>query len=116
MRYSIVEDFDRLDRFASSFKPESSQPEPATHPHRLYELLSKAARLSAKACPELSHTSESLSSSTDFTMIDPEAVNTVDEIAATDAIGTEYDASFQIGDWFHSNQQFMRLLHEDVPY
>ncbi|KAF5258513.1 hypothetical protein FOXYS1_10904 [Fusarium oxysporum] len=116
VRYSIVEDFDRLDRFASSFKPESSQSEPATHPHRLYELLSKAARLSAKACPELSHTSESLSSSTDFTMIDPEAVNTVDEIAATDAIGTEYDASFQIGDWFHSNQQFMRLLHEDVPY
>ncbi|ENH75357.1 hypothetical protein FOC1_g10002913 [Fusarium oxysporum f. sp. cubense race 1] len=116
VRYSIVEDFDRLDRFASSFKPESSQSEPATHPHRLYELLSKAARLSAKACPELSHTSESLSSSTDFTMIDPEAINTVDEIAATDAIGTEYDASFQIGDWFHSNQQFMRLLHEDVPY
>ncbi|KAH7195492.1 hypothetical protein DER44DRAFT_814196 [Fusarium oxysporum] len=116
VRYSIVEDFDRLDRFASSFKPEFSQSEPATHPHRLYELLSKAARLSAKACPELSHTSESLSSSTDFTMIDPEAVNTVDEIAATDAIGTEYDTSFQIGDWFHSNQQFMRLLHEDVPY
>ncbi|TVY68305.1 putative transcriptional regulatory protein [Fusarium oxysporum f. sp. cubense] len=116
VRYSIVEDFDRLDRFASSFKPESSQSEPVTHPHRLYELLSKAARLSAKACPELSHTSESLSSSTDFTMIDPEAVNTVDEIAATDAIGTEYDASLQIGDWFHSNQQFMRLMHEDVPY
>ncbi|KAF5621438.1 hypothetical protein F25303_12308 [Fusarium sp. NRRL 25303] len=117
VRYSIVEDFDRLDRFASSFKSECSHSEPATHPHRLYELLSKAARLSAKACPELSHTSASLSSSSDFTMIDPEAVNTVDGIAATDvAIGAEYDASFQIGDWFHSNQQFMKLLHEDVPY
>jgi hypothetical protein len=50
-------------------------------------------------------------------MIDPEGVNTVDDIGATGvAIGAEYDASFQIGDWFHSNQQFMRLLHEDVPY
>lgn len=50
-------------------------------------------------------------------MVDPEVVNTVDGIAATDvAIGAEYDASLQIGDWFHSNQQFMRLLHEDVPY
>ncbi|KAF5624584.1 hypothetical protein F52700_9753 [Fusarium sp. NRRL 52700] len=117
VRYSIAEDFERLDGFASSFKPESSHSEPATHPHRLYELLSKAARLSAKACPELAHASESLSSSSGFTMIDPEAVNTGDEIAAPDvAIGAEYDASFQIGDWFHSNQQFIRLLHEDVPY
>ncbi|KLP19697.1 uncharacterized protein LW94_4328 [Fusarium fujikuroi] len=117
VRYSIVEDFDRLDRFASSFKSECTHSEPATHPHRLYELLSKAARLSAKACPELSHTSASLPSSSDFTMIDPEVVKTVDGIAATDvAIGAEYDASLQIGDWFHSNQQFMRLLHEDVPY
>ncbi|KAF5702474.1 hypothetical protein FMUND_13474 [Fusarium mundagurra] len=117
VRYSFAEDFDRLDRFASSFKPESSHSEPATHPHRLYELLSKAARLSAKARPELSHASAPLSSSSDFTMIDPEVVNTEDEIAATDvAIGAEYDASLQIGDWFHSNQQFMRLLHEDVPY
>ncbi|KAI7764094.1 hypothetical protein LZL87_006476 [Fusarium oxysporum] len=116
VRYSIAEDFDRLDRFASSFKPEYSQSEPATHPHRLYELLSKAARLSAKECPEVSHTSESLASSSDFTMIDPEVVNSADEIAATGAISAEYDASFQTGDWFHSNQQFMRLLHEDVPY
>ncbi|KAF5234641.1 hypothetical protein FANTH_11993 [Fusarium anthophilum] len=80
VRYSIAEDLDRLDRFASSFKSESSHSEPVTHPHRLYELLSKAARLSAKACPELSHTSTSLSSSSDFTMIDPEVVNTVDDI------------------------------------
>ncbi|KAG4261704.1 hypothetical protein FPRO04_08503 [Fusarium proliferatum] len=117
VRYSIVEDFDRLDRFASSFKSECTHSEPATHPHRLYELLSKAARLSAKACPELSHTSASLQSLSDFTMIDPEVVNTVNGIAATDvAIGAEYDASLQIGDWFHSNQQFMRLLQEDVPY
>ncbi|KAF4436610.1 hypothetical protein FACUT_6205 [Fusarium acutatum] len=117
VRYSIAEDFDRLDKFASSFKSESSHSEPATHPHRLYELLSKAARLIAKACPELSHTSTSLSSSSDFTMIDPEVVNTVDEIAATEAaIWAGYDASFQIGDWFHSNQQFLRLLHDDVPY
>ncbi|PNP56330.1 hypothetical protein FNYG_15365 [Fusarium nygamai] len=117
VRYSISEDFDRLDKFASSFQSESSHSEPATHPHRLYELLSKAARLSAKACPELSHASASLSSSSDFTMIDPEVVNTMDESTATHvAIGAEYDASFQIGDWFHSNQQFMKLLHEDVPY
>ncbi|KAF5569539.1 hypothetical protein FPHYL_2067 [Fusarium phyllophilum] len=114
VRYSIAEDFDRLDRFASSFKSESSHSEPATHPYRLYELLSKAARLSAKVRPELSHASASLSSSSDFTMVDSEVVNTVDEFAVTDvAIG---DESFQIGDWFHSNQQFMRLLHEDVPY
>ncbi|KAF4490466.1 hypothetical protein FAGAP_10763 [Fusarium agapanthi] len=113
VRYSIAEDLDRLDRFASSFRSESSHSEPATHPHRLYELLSKAARLSAKAWPELSHTSASLSSSNAFTMIDPEVVNNVDDIGAT---GVDYDASFQIGDWFHSNQQFMRLLHEDVPY
>ncbi|KAF5624074.1 uncharacterized protein FTJAE_10399 [Fusarium tjaetaba] len=117
VRYSITEDFERLDRFASSFKSESSHSEPATHPHRLYELLSKAARLSAKACPELSHASGSLSNSSDFTMIDTEGINAVDDIGATGAaIGAEYDASFQIGDWFHSNQQFMRLLHEDVPY
>ncbi|EWG56011.1 hypothetical protein FVEG_14103 [Fusarium verticillioides 7600] len=117
VRYSLSEDFERLDRFASSFKSEFSHSDPATHPHRLYELLSKAARLSDKACPELSHASGSLSSSSDFTMIDPEGVNTVDDIGATGvATGAEYDASFQIGDWFHSNQQFMRLLHEDVPY
>jgi hypothetical protein len=117
VRYSIEEDFDRLDRFAASLKPESTSAEPATHPHRLYELLSKAARLSAKARPELSQTAESLSSSNDFTMVDPEAANVTDEIGATDAaIGAEYDGSFHIGEWFHSNQQFMRLLHEDVPY
>ncbi|KAF5549696.1 hypothetical protein FNAPI_7948 [Fusarium napiforme] len=117
VRHSISEDFDRLDKFASSFQSESSHSEPATHPHRLYELLSKAARLSAKASPELSHASGSLSNSSDFTMIDTDGINAVDDIGATGAaIGAEYDASFQIGDWFHSNQQFMRLLHEDVPY
>ncbi|KAF4336094.1 hypothetical protein FBEOM_10030 [Fusarium beomiforme] len=116
VRHAKKEDLDRLDRFAASFQSETASSEPVTHPHRLYELLSRAARLSTKACPDLLHTNETLSSSSHFTMVDPESIHTMSEVGTTDfAIGAEYDAS-DVGEWFHSNQQFLRLLHEDVPY
>lgn len=32
------------------------------------------------------------------------------------ACDDDYNSGFDVGDWFQSNQQFMWLLHENIPY
>ncbi|KAF4972348.1 hypothetical protein FSARC_1070 [Fusarium sarcochroum] len=68
-------DIDRLDRFAASFKPENSDPEPLSHPYRLYELLCQAARFYIKSRLPSSHTNGAPSTSSDLTMPDLELTN-----------------------------------------
>jgi hypothetical protein len=50
-------------------------------------------------------------------MTEPEVSDTLNDTSVEDMIvASGQDGTFNIGDWFHSNQQFLRLLHEDIEY
>ncbi|KAK7432250.1 hypothetical protein QQZ08_001195 [Neonectria magnoliae] len=116
VQLSDNDDLARLDAFASSLKPQVINTESPTHPFRLYELLCQAARLYAISNPP--------SGSNTVATFDNSSVSTGFEhgdIARgleTD-LGTfeGYDYSLaDLGDWYHSNQQLMSLLDEDVIF
>jgi hypothetical protein len=83
----------------------------------VYELLSQTARLCVESgiCPP--HRDKASPNSTDLAMVDDAVANLAEvssmEIPSRDA---DYSSGFNVGDWFQSNQQFMWLLHENVPY
>ncbi|CAG7562416.1 unnamed protein product, partial [Fusarium equiseti] len=112
IRQANADDLDRLNRFAASFKSDDVDNE--THPYRLYELLSQAARLCVQLNPTSAHSSSTAPSSGDMTMEDLDMNNLP---RAGDAmLDRGRDGLFSIGDWFQGNQQFLQLLHEDISY
>jgi hypothetical protein len=117
IQQSDTDDLDRLERFAASFKSETTDSDPATHPYRVYELLSQTARLCVESGTRPSHTDRTSPNPSDQTMVDDAIANLAEvsgvEIPARD---DDYSSGFDIGDWFQSNQQFMWLLHENIPY
>lgn len=116
MRHSDTDDLDRLDRFAASFKSGTVSHEAITHPHRLYELLSQAARLCVQLGPTPQHDNSMQSTFSDSVMVEPVADTPNDTSVEDIILPSGQDATFNIGDWFYSNQQFLRLLHEDIAY
>ncbi|KAL6916611.1 hypothetical protein FSST1_008106 [Fusarium sambucinum] len=117
VRHSITHDLDRLDRFAASFKSDNISGEATTHPHRLYELLSQAARLSVQLRSTPRHDDSMLPTSSDSAMAEPGVADTLNDTSVDDMmLPSGQDATFNVGDWFYSNQQFLRLLHEDIAY
>ncbi|EYB21754.1 hypothetical protein FG05_03559 [Fusarium graminearum] len=116
VRHSNTDDLDRLDRFAASFKSGTVGHAAMTHPHRLYELLSQAARLTVQLGPTPQYDNSILSTSIDSVMVEPVADTLNDTSLEVMSLPSEQDTMFNIGDWFHSNQQFLRLLHEDIAY
>ena len=114
-------DLARIERFAASLKPaESDAPAPPpTHPYRIYELLSRTARL----CVE-SHT-QSLSLPAESTLIQPLPGSLSDfdlpylEMetggpTTNNALVVEDHQIDGLSDWYYSNQQIMNLMDEDV--
>ena len=116
IRQAYMDDLDRLDRFAASFKSDNVNSEGATHPYRLYELLSQAARLCVQLNPTSAHSSSTVPSSSDMTMEDLEGNNLPDGRAGEVMFNGGRDELLNIGDWFQGNQQFLQLLHEDISY
>ncbi|KAI1459923.1 hypothetical protein F4805DRAFT_465878 [Annulohypoxylon moriforme] len=115
VQLSDFTDLVRLDRFATSMKPQTP-PESITHPYRLYELLCQAARLYI----------ESNTSSTDVTVPNAQSdpLGEFDftsfgmEVGAVsnDTIERETSQTFELGNWYYGNQQMMSLLDEDVIF
>ncbi|KAH7174712.1 uncharacterized protein B0J16DRAFT_418161 [Fusarium flagelliforme] len=116
IRHANADDLDRLDRFSASFMSDSVDNEGATHPYRLYELLSQAARLCVQLSPTSAHSSSTAPSSGDMTMEDLGINNLSDGRAGDVMLDRGRDELFSIGDWFQGNQQFLQLLHEDISY
>ncbi|KAL3601791.1 hypothetical protein FPOAC2_06065 [Fusarium poae] len=117
VRHSSTDDLDRLDRFAASFKSSNADGEAATHPHRLYDLLSQAARLSIQLGSISRYDNSMITNSSDSVMAEPVVANILNDTSVGDImLPSEQDVPFNVGDWFYSNQQFLRLLHEDISY
>lgn len=114
---SDLDDLDRLDRFVASFKSETADSDPATHPYRVYELLSQTARLYVESGIRPSHTNKASPNPSDLTMVDDAVANPA-EVSGVEipARGDDHNSGLDAGDWFQSNQQFMWLLHENIPY
>ncbi|KAI6754601.1 hypothetical protein HG530_012353 [Fusarium avenaceum] len=103
--------------FAASFKSETADSDPTTHPYRVYELLSQTARLCVESGTRPSHTNRTSPTPSDLPMVD-DVVASFAEVSGVGipACDDEYNPGFNVGDWFQSNQQFMWLLHENIPY
>ncbi|CAG2003416.1 unnamed protein product [Fusarium graminearum] len=110
VRHSNTDDLDRLDRFAASFKSGTVGHAAMTHPHRLYELLSQAARLTVQLGPTPQYDNSILSTSIDSVMVEPVADTLNDTSLEVMSLPSEQDTMFNIGDWFHSNQQLEQDL------
>ncbi|KAJ3548208.1 hypothetical protein NM208_g1130 [Fusarium decemcellulare] len=109
-----LDDLSRLDRFALSMKTEAADTEPLTHPCRLYELLSQAARIYVQ--------SSMLPSNIDINS-NLDASSNSQHLDIGHEMGIEmptfevFDQSMlDLGDWYYSNQQLMNLLDEDVMF
>ncbi|KAI1378884.1 hypothetical protein F4677DRAFT_443364 [Hypoxylon crocopeplum] len=114
-----VTDLGRLEGFAASLRPEATSPEPSTtHPYRLYELLSQAARLYidsnmplASADQTLPHGLPESLTGFDFAQFGMEVGVTANE--TLEANGAQ---AYELSDWYYGNRQIMSLLDEDVMF
>lgn len=107
-----------LDRFATSLEPEDASSESITHPHRLYKLLCKAARLyiesktpSSPMGLAVAHSLPDISGEFDFSHFETEA-----GAAANEPLEAGNLQTHGLSDWFYSNQQMMSLLDEDAMF
>lgn len=125
---NAVQSFDRndlyrIEKFAASLKPETEETGSSTHPHRLYELLSQAARLYLD-----SNNVSSMPTSTETEVPDiyktapfPVSSEHVDDASdiATGGLGPLEEGDFsmtEFSDWYYGNQQLMNLLDGDVQF
>ncbi|KAH8200807.1 hypothetical protein TruAng_005044 [Truncatella angustata] len=106
-------DLARLDCFAASLRPKAPSQTSITHPHRLYEILCRAARI--YIAPETSPSHVDLFP--DSGPLDPSEVSgfTCFDWGADDETRQFADAqSLGLEEWYYSNQQIMSLLDENV--
>ncbi|KAM5349179.1 hypothetical protein ACJ41O_009002 [Fusarium nematophilum] len=108
-----LDDLSRLERFAASLKPEAGTESP-THPHRLYELLSQAARLYID-----SKLASSLPSTFDLASF-PDVSDYPEMMTETGTAMQAFEPSdypmFDLGDWYYGNQHLMSLLDEHAMF
>ncbi|KAK2729352.1 C6 transcription factor [Colletotrichum kahawae] len=101
-----------LDRFARSLQPEDQASDCSTHPHRIYELLCRAARLQIESKTgglDGSMNQHSLESLLDIDVPDTPSLETIrhgNESFETDGFG--------LGDWYREQQHFLGLLNENA--
>ncbi|KAI0881294.1 uncharacterized protein GGS22DRAFT_192382 [Annulohypoxylon maeteangense] len=115
VQLSDFADLVRLDRFATSMKPETP-PDSITHPYRLYELLCQAARLyvesnTSSADMSITNALSDPLGEFDFTSFGMEV-----GVVSNETIETIVPQTFELGDWYYGNQQMMSLLDEDVMF
>lgn len=110
----------RLESFAASLESEISQINPTTvaHPHRLYTLLCKAARLyigSRMDTNSRSLVQNNVSSFSDINAVS--SSNRGQPFSGEDEIGPSAGApEGWLGEWFHGNQLVMSMLDENAFY
>ncbi|KAF4908614.1 hypothetical protein CGCF415_v006499 [Colletotrichum fructicola] len=101
-----------LDRFARSLQPEDQASDCSTHPHRIYKLLCKAARLHIESKTgewDGSMNQHSLESLLDIDVPDAHGLETIrhgNESSDADGSG--------LGNWYREQQHFLGLLNEDA--
>ncbi|KAF3800209.1 hypothetical protein GCG54_00003737, partial [Colletotrichum gloeosporioides] len=101
-----------LDRFARSLQPEDQASDCSTHPHRIYELLCRAARLHIESKTgglDSSMNQHPLESLLDIDVPDARSLETTrhgNEIFETDGSG--------LGNWYREQQHFLGLLNENA--
>ncbi|RSL59478.1 hypothetical protein CEP53_005763 [Fusarium sp. AF-6] len=112
-----MDDFARLERFASSLKLEAADTEPLTHPHRLYELLCKAGRLYIGSNTLASQLDDTLDPNVLATLASAENMGIMPETGMA-MQGPDYygDYMLDLGGWYQDNQQLMSLLDEDFMF
>ncbi|GKU21467.1 unnamed protein product [Fusarium langsethiae] len=115
VRHSNTHDLDRLNRFAASFKSDTVNREAATHPHRLYELLSQAARLCVQSGSTLRYDDSVILTSSDSAMTEPGVADTPNDTSVEDMVlpsgqdtTLEQDLLVFWGNQYESSDQFLR--------
>jgi hypothetical protein len=113
VQFLDLADLERLDAFTASLKSDTVDgQESATHPHSLYELLCQAARLYINSRnPSFSENSTVIPENLDILSLStfgPELGDTEGENFEVSSLQT-----LGLNDWYHSNQQIMRLLNDD---
>lgn len=108
-------DLARIERFSASLTPESDVLVSPTHPHRIYELLSRTARLFIESSAESLPTDSTLTLPLAVTLNDLEFphLGTETEPAANDVLNMEGLQTYSLTDWYYSNQQIMDLMYQD---
>ncbi|KAK5051527.1 hypothetical protein LTR84_003179 [Exophiala bonariae] len=119
-------DLSRIERFASSLKPEPPVSASPSHPYRIYELLSRTARLCvdsqiqrhAQSQPVLSSTEGRFSAAEDagFGSQQDRCNPGVDALAGVDDLDLA-DIDFHVdglSEWYYGNQQIMNLMDDDA--
>ncbi|KIW09779.1 hypothetical protein PV08_11879 [Exophiala spinifera] len=129
-------DLARIEHFASSLKPEATLPASPSHPYRIYELLSRTARLCVDNQIQHQHHSQSDSIPTksasslptpttltfpatteaDFGLQDDGHGPGVDGLPGADELDLgEIDFHVDsLSEWYYGNQQIMNLMDDDA--
>ncbi|KAL0941544.1 C6 transcription factor [Colletotrichum truncatum] len=118
IRSSDAADLALLDRFANSLQPDYPSSESVTHPHRLYQLLCKVARLYGESGAKVSTKAANQSLPEISTEVDL-AAHLPSLEAGTErfqALVADESQITGLSDWFYGNQQLMNLLGEDMMY
>lgn len=110
MRTRSLKDMARMETFSNTLKTE--QTDSPTHPFRLYELLSQAARL------YLDSKSHSLITTPTDSGLWSLHKDGFSEDTITLAEGSTYQDGLatDLGNWYNGNQQLMSLLDEDMMF
>ncbi|KAH9234714.1 hypothetical protein K456DRAFT_1749715 [Colletotrichum gloeosporioides 23] len=101
-----------LDRFARSLQPKDQASDCSTHPHRIYELLCRAARLHIESKTgglDGSMNQHSLESLLDIDVPDARSLETIRH----GNLSFDTDG-FGLGNWYREQQHFLGLLNEDA--
>jgi hypothetical protein len=111
-------DLGRLDRFASSLRPCANRVQSITHPYQLYSLLYRVAQLyfeldipNSPSEPPIRHPPARSIDGFGFSEFSSGMGPRSNEILLDDVDSL---SQFELGDWYHRNQQIMNLLFEDV--
>lgn len=110
-------DLARLDRFAKSLTPQDHDAESLTHPHRLYELLSQAARLCVGSGSNLLSLPANVTVSNFSPRMEVEGGgDNIQQVHVARTFESIDDSMFDLIDWYSGNQQLMSLLDESILF
>lgn len=112
VQFLDLADLERLDTFAASLKPDVEGQESITHPHKLYELLCQAARfyIDSKNPPFHEYATDIPEN---LDIFGPPTFEAEPEDAESENFHMSSLQTVDLNDWYHNNQQIMRLMNED---
>lgn len=106
------DDLARLDAFTASLHPKHGEDESSSHPHKLYELLTQAARLYMDTNSKKAATSLTPRINTVFPSSGSDQAGSA--LMPQTGIGNDDGSMMEFIDWHYNSQQLMELLDGDV--